>query len=208
VGPTGGPGGSPTSRAPYLRQETPGWLPADWQVAIDDRDEPYFQPGTTSTGGDCQRSEAGLVRATTPTGIVSGCVTPSQAYTDVAIEVEVTVLRGCAVLWVRTGAVGYLLRLCGTQAILHSLGSAGASDENTVGTWDLPGRPENMVVGMLATGTATIVVYADGQEIGRFVDTPDKAIPRGKVNVGVFPLSAEGAEATFRNFKAWAPPSP
>jgi len=202
--PTGEPPGGPgsTSAGRFQRVDPPGWLPADWQQVIDDNEQPYFRDGSTSTGGECVR-EGNLLRARTPHGIVSGCVTPNDAYTDVAVEVELTVLRGCGVVWVRTGNRGYLLRVCEGGAFLHRLVSEGASPQNTVGDWDLPRQPEGLVVGVSAIGT-TITVYADGVQIGQFIDDAASAIPRGKVNVGVFPEDPNGAEATYAGFKAWS----
>jgi hypothetical protein len=140
---------------------------------------------------------------------VSGC--NAQQYikdvvvTDVAIEAELSIVKGCAGMWVRTGSRGYFLAVCHDKSLrLHKLGNDPAGEQNLLVKYTPGFDPKKVVVGLLARGTV-LTVYVDGQQMKPSASDGD--IKSGRVGVGGFaPAPENSMDATIIQFRAWAPP--
>ncbi len=197
---------------PYVRQETPSWLPAGWPKVIDDGSDPggSVVPGAASNGGTCQYEGPGIVRVQREAFDVSGCNTRPyvKAVTvhDGAVEAQFKVLKGCGGMWIRVTNVGYFVAVCADGGVrLHELADDPQGPETLRGTWQPSFDPRKVVVGILAQGSS-ITVYVDGvAQPPAFVD--DTPITEGRVGVGAFaPPEVNAADVTITGFRTWAAP--
>jgi len=203
----------PTTSAPtgYSRAASPSWLPPGYSKIVDDEQDQSVVSGEATNGGTCTYDRRGRLHVVRNNFDVSGCV--AQQYIkdlvvfDAAIEAELSIVKGCAGMWVRTGSKGYFLAVCHDKSIrLHKLFDAPASEQNLLVKYTPTFDPKKVVVGLLVRGT-TLTVYVDGQALK---PTPsDAEIKSGRVGVGGFaPAPENSMDATIIQFRAWAPPSP
>jgi hypothetical protein len=207
----GGGGGGPsasesgqgaTTPAKYQRPDRPNWVPASW-VGLDKLSpDKLWYDRAEEEGGRCS-ARADSLSVSRNTNGLTGCTLKApldKAFTDVGIEALVTVNSGCAGLWTRTGATGYMLAVCSDNVDLHRLGDDPPSPNNSLGDWAIKG-PQPHVVGLLAVG-ATLTVYVDGQ---RVASVTDDTIHKGKENAGAITGNGQTADVIIKDFWVYAP---
>jgi hypothetical protein len=216
-GPTGSASHTPTSRptttpttaaptptAPFQRRTTPEWLPAGWKLAVDRPADKLWHDQDENEGGRCSITGDDLHVTRSDPGI-TGCTVLdplNPRWDNVAYEVEVTVTRGCAGLWTRTGSRGYFLTICRDVARFYLLGDEAPAPANQLMSWSLPTPPNKLVVGVLANGDR-FDVYAAGQLLGT---VHDGTLRFGHVNAGGFTGGSDPAiDATFHQLRIWLP---
>ncbi len=193
-----------TTAAPYQRKMTPEWLPAGWRLVVDQPAGKLWHDQDETEGGRCSIVGDDLHVTRGDVGIV-GCsiLDPlNPRWDNVAFEVEVTVDRGCAGLWTRTGNRGYFLTVCRDVARFYLLGDEPPSSSNQLARWSLPASPRRLVVGVLANGDR-FDVYAAGQLLGTVTDA---TLRIGHVNAGGFTDASDSKiDVTFHQFRVWLP---
>jgi len=195
---------TPQPQPPYVREERPGWLPANMVQFVDDKTTPFIVPGPATNGGTCTYRSTGVVRVQRDEFDVSGCVvtesTRAHQVTDGAVEAHFDVSAGCAGMWMRTGTVGYFVGVCADGSIeLHGLANLPPSDETRLRAWR-GYDTTNVVVALLAQGNR-LTLIADGTVIGT---VSDDGIKRGRVGIGGFaPHPDDELDATITDFRAW-----
>jgi len=202
--PTGSGTPSPTQTAPYQRKTTPEWLPSGWRLAVAEPAGNLWHDQDETEGGHCGIVGNYLHVTRTDVGITGCSILPplDPRWDNVAFEVEVTVTKGCAGLWTRTGTRGYFLTVCREVARFYLLGNEAPSPANQLATSPLPASPDKLVVGVLANGDR-FDLYAAGRLLGT---VHDSTLRFGHVNCGGFTDSSDPAiDATFHQFKVWLP---
>jgi hypothetical protein len=198
---------SPASPTPYTRLSQPAWLPTSWTKIVDDEQDASVEPGEASNGGTCTYEGRGRLRVVRNAFDVSGCKAVQYikdiTISDVAVEAELAVRRGCAGMWVRTGIRGYFLAICRDGTVrLHELGTTPASDQNMLTKLSPGFDPNQVVVGLVARGSS-FTIYVDGRA-QPVANDPD--IAAGRVGVGGFAPAPENTlDATIIQYRAWAP---
>ena len=188
----------------YQRRDRPEWLPSGWQVTVSQDADRLWNTGDEPEGGRCETSDRTLhVTRPDSTGLV-GCTIQSsldQVFYDVAVEADISVTTGCAGLWARTGAKGYMLAVCESSVVLLRLGS-GSADQATLGQWRLGFRPEHTIAGLLVEGT-NLSVRISGQLIGSVIS--DNQIHYGKVNAGGYPGQGTSIDVSITDLRVFTP---
>jgi hypothetical protein len=180
---------------------------------VDDQKAVSVVAGPASNGGTCTYLSAGVLRVqrdatNIPAGAkvsdVSGCVAipeiKTTEVTDVAVEAEFAVTKGCGGLWVRTSNRGYFLAICKDVIRLHQLGDTPPGDNNLLKEFTPKFDPAKVVVGLLVQGPV-FTLYVDGQPLR---PVSNDAIAKGHVGVGGFPPGDE-LDVTLSQYRAWAP---
>jgi Hsp70 protein len=206
TGSGGGTGGDGAEESTFVRTVRPKWLPAGWSSIVDDEQIESVVAGPATNGGTCTYTGAGVVRVRRDAADVSGC--PAADFVkaievrDVAVEAELSIVAGCAGMWVRTGTRGYLLATCRDGTIrLHELGNTPVADVNRLIGFTPSFDPGHVVVGLLVRGS-NFTVYVDGKA-QQTVSNDD--IRSGRIGIGGF-APEQSVDATFTRYRAWAPP--
>jgi hypothetical protein len=196
-------GGSAVQQA-YQRQSRPAWIPPDWSAQPDRTADQLWLSQDENEGGHCDAGQA--LHVTTGGNPLTGCQLRSpladQTFTDVAVEVKVTITSGCAGVWARTGSKGYLLRVCRNRAELHLLKDAPPSDTTSLGQATFPASGA-LVIGLATQGT-TLTGYINGEPL---LKAQNGDITRGKVNAGATADGGNPADVTFDGFRVFGPPA-
>jgi hypothetical protein len=193
-----------TEKIPYVRQERPPWVPPAFRLVLDDRSTALVVEGDATNGGTCRYTRAEVLRVQRDTSGVSGCVGTQKVKDTVvlsaAIEAEVSVSKGCAGMWMRTGTRGYFLAICADGVVqLHELSETDPNEGTTLRSWRPDFKAERVVVGLLAVGPElTAIIDGVAQEA-----VADASLAFGRVAMGGFAPGAEGLDATFTRFRAW-----
>jgi hypothetical protein len=200
--PTGGSGQAPEV---YQRQSRPTWVPGNWQPLPDRTADKIWLTQDENEGGHCDAGQ--VLRVQTAANPLTGCQLRSpladQNFTDVAVEVQLTIASGCGGLWTRTGSKGYLLMVCRNRAELHLLKDAPPSDATRLDqkTFATPATGP-IVVALEAQGT-TLTGYVGGEPV---VQATNGEVARGKVNAGATADGGNPADVTFDGFRVFTPP--
>jgi actin-like ATPase involved in cell morphogenesis len=185
----------------------PGFVPADWQVAVRSLDAQNGWHDNPGASASC-RLHSGILTATrtdsTSTGMFS-CGGPRTHYRNVALDTTVQVQAGCAGIWLRTGDLhGYFVEVCPDSVTLHLVEDTDPSSDTALHpSWPLTrsATGRSIRIGVLAIDD-TITVYADGEKLGGPVEN-DK-ITTGRLDLGVF-APHQDATAVFTRARAWRP---
>jgi hypothetical protein len=135
-----------TSRKPsatqpaYERVDRPAWMPAGWQLTVQQTASKLWVTRDEDEGGRCEVTDDTLLVTRQDGASLVGCtIEPTSSpldrtFYDVAVEAEVTVTEGCVGLWTRTGGKGYLLAVCDGYLALHRL---DGNVDTPLGRWPI-----------------------------------------------------------------------
>jgi hypothetical protein len=199
--PTGGSQGQQV----YQRESRPSWVPSNWQPQQDRTADKIWLTQDENEGGHCDAGR--VLRVQTASNPLTGCQLRSpladQNFTDVAVEVQVSITSGCGGLWTRTGTKGYLLMVCRNRAELHLLKDAPPSDATRLDQvmFESPATGP-LVVALEAQGT-TLTGYIGGKDV---LHATNSEVARGKVNAGATSDGGNPADVTFDGFRVFTPP--
>jgi len=199
------PTGSTQAQQVYQRETRPSWVPGNWQPLPDRTADKLWLTQDENEGGHCDAGK--VLRVQTAANPLTGCQLRSpladQNFTDVAVEVQVTIASGCGGVWARTGTKGYLMMVCRNRAELHLLKDAPPSDATQLDhkTFDTPVTGP-LVVALEVQGT-TLTGFVGGQDV---LHATNGEVARGKVNAGATADNGNPADVTFDGFRVFAPP--
>ncbi|MBV9689167.1 MAG: helix-turn-helix transcriptional regulator [Ktedonobacteraceae bacterium] len=97
-----------------LTQTTTPYPPAGWRLALSDPLEKplYWQNGSDTAGDSCEFTH-GAYHVILPKPGNGFCAPPSNLFSNLAIEVTITIIKGdCGGIWFRANGPAYLFQLC------------------------------------------------------------------------------------------------
>jgi hypothetical protein len=202
-----GPDQSPPN---YQRGNPPVWLPAGFDEVVDDEVQAAVDLARApANGGTCRYEAPGVLRIQRDRFDVTGCFTTEAVRRiqvgDAAVEAELRLGSGCAVMWLRVTNQGYAVMVCHSGAVeLHRLVDEPASPSTRLAIWQPRFDPAKVVVGLLARGDQ-LAVYVNGVAQATVQDRAP--IAQGRVGLGAFqPGGVAQTDVTIIRFRAWARP--
>jgi hypothetical protein len=203
----GSNGAQPPPTTLYARTNPPAWVPSSLNLAFNDEADPLVVAGDATNGGRCTYPQAGVLIIQRGSKGVTGC-RHSQAVKDTvvgtaAVEAELTVRKGCAGMWMRTGTMGYFLAICADRRVeLHKLHLTDPDSNTRLAAWEPTFDPAHVVAGLMADGQS-MTVYIDG--VGLTPAATDGTIGTGRLSLGGFAPDADGLDVTVTQYRAWLP---
>lgn len=190
--------GSPTSAAPVRRFKP--------QFADPLTSSYHFKAKDDTKGGLGTCVFDGALVVTTPNFNSYRCQGPKDYYMDARIDVDVRLLApdACAAMWFRfkTGDGGYAARFCPDRVYILAHGVSGARDVEVLRAFEYPADrtitvDEPVRVGVEYVGD-DLRVRLDGTDFGQtplsaFLPATAAEPETGRVHLGIFPFSGEGA---------------
>jgi hypothetical protein len=186
---------TPMPTAPYP--------PVGWKLALSDPlDKPlYWQNGSNTDGTSCQFID-GAYHIILPKAGNSFCAEPSNMFSDLAIEVTMTIIDGdCGGIWFRANGPAYLFQVCqdrryslfcfclqGIQTLSNSVSQAIHS-----------GRNQSNLIAVVAIGSH-YDLYVNRERIDSISNS---ALSSGRINFGA--AGSDPTEVAFANAKVWTP---